>query len=140
MRTILDEINDLLEMGVGYTVRLKTIKDDILANKPLWSADVQYVEELSRVYLQNKKKQSIQNDEKIIIIGTVLALGLFFVFFIVPFPDENPTPEELTPLDSVPADVSPSPADVSPNPEKSLSVNPEFSSATVIQSSSSTQI
>jgi len=56
MRTILDEINDLLEMGVGYTVRLKTIKDDILANKPLWSADVHYVEDLSRSYLQNKKK------------------------------------------------------------------------------------
>jgi len=139
MRTILDKINDLLEMGVGYTTRLKRINDDILANKPLWSADVQYVEELSRVYLQNKKKHSIQNDEKIIIIGTVLALGLFFVFFIVPFPDDNPTPEELTPLDSVPADVSPSPVEVSPNPEKSLSVNPEFSSATVIQSSSSTQ-
>ena len=139
MRTILDKINDLLEMGVGYTTRLKRIKDDILANKPLWSADVQYVEEVSRVYLQNKKKHSIQNDEKIIIIGTVLALGLFFVFFIVPFPDDNPTPEELTPLDSVPADVSPSPVEVSPNPEKSLSVNPEFSSATVIQSSSSTQ-
>jgi hypothetical protein len=139
MRTILDKINDLLEMGVGYTTRLKRIKDDILANKPLWSADVQYVEELSRVYLQNKIKHSIQNDEKIIIIGTVLALGLFFVFFIVPFPDDNPTPEELTPLDSVPADVSPSPVEVSPNPEKSLSVNPEFSSANVIQSSSSTQ-
>jgi len=139
MRTILDKINDLLEMGVGYTTRLKRIKDDILGEKPLWSADVQYVEELSRVYLQNKKKHSIQNDEKIIIIGTVLALGLFFVFFIVPFPDDNPTPEELTPLDSVPADVSPSPVEVSPNPEKSLSVNPEFSSATVIQSSSSTQ-
>ncbi len=139
MRTILDKINDLLEMGVGYTTRLKRINDDILANKPLWSADVQYVEELSRVYLQNKKKHSIQNDEKIIIIGTVLALGLFFVFFIVPFPDDNPTPEELTPFDSVPADVSPSPVEVSPNPEKSLSVNPEFSSANVIQSSSSTQ-
>ena len=139
MRTILDEINDLLEMGVGYTVRLKTIKDDILANKPLWSADVHYVEDLSRSYLQNKKKSSMPNNEKIIIVGTVLALGLFFVFFIVPFPDDNPTPEELTPLDSVPADVSPSPVEVSPNPEKSLSVNPEFSSATVIQSSSSTQ-
>ncbi len=139
MRTILDKINDLLEMGVGYTTRLKRINDDILANKPLWSADVKYVEELSRVYLQNKKKHSIQNNEKIIIIGTVVALGLFFVFFIVPFPDDNPTPEELTPLDSVPADVSPSPVEVSPNPEKSLSVNPEFSSATVIQSSSSTQ-
>jgi len=140
-------------MGVGYTTRLKTIKDDILARKTLWSADVHYVEELSRSYLQNKKKSSMPNNEKIIIIGTVLALGLFFVFFIVPFPDDNPTPEELTPLDSVPADVSPSPAEVSPtpaevsptpaevspNPEKSLSVNPEFSSATVIQSSSSTQ-
>jgi len=139
MRTILDKINDLLEMGVGYTTRLKRINDDILAKKPLWSADVQYVEELSRVYLQNKKKHSMPNDEKIIIIGTVLALGLFFVFFIVPFPDDNPTPEELTPFDSVPADVSPSPVEVSPNPEKSLSVNPEFSSVTVIQSSSATQ-
>jgi len=139
MRTILDDINDLLEMGVGYTTRLKTIKDDILARKTLWSADVHYVENLSRAYLQNKKKSSMPNNEKIIIIGTVLALGLFFVFFIVPFPDDNPTPEELTPLDSVPADVSPSPAEVSPNPEKSLSVNPEFSSANVIQSSSSTQ-
>jgi len=126
-------------MGVGYTTRLKRINDDILANKPLWSADVQYVEELSRSYLQNRKKYSMPNNEKIIIIGTVLALGLFFVFFIVPLPDENPTPEELTPFDSVPQDVSPSPADVSSNPEKSLSVNPEFSSAAVIQSSSSTQ-
>ena len=132
MRMILDKINDLLEMGVGYPTRLKRINDDILAKKPLWSADVQYVEELSRVYLQNKKKHSIPN-EKIIIIGTVLALGLFFVFFIVPFPDENTPPEELTPLDSVPADVSPSPIEVSPDPK-------EFSSVNVIQSSSSTQI
>jgi len=139
MRTILDKINDLLEIGVGYTVRLKTIKDDILARKTLWSADVQYVEDLSRSYLQNKKKSSMPNNEKIIIAGTVLALGLFFVFFIVPLPDNNPTPEELTPIDSAPADVSPSPADVSPNPEKSLSVTPEFSSVTAIQSSSSTQ-
>ena len=126
-------------MGVGYTVRLKTIKGDIQARKTPRSADVHYVEDLSRAYLQNKKKSSMPNNEKIIIIGTVLVSGLFFVFFIVPFPDENPTPEELTPLDSVPADVSPSPAEVSPNPEKSLSVNPEFSSANVIQSSSSTQ-
>ncbi len=132
MRITLDDINDLLEMGVGYTTRLKTIKDDILTRKTLWSADVHYVEELSRVYLQNKKKHSIPN-EKIIIIGTVLALGLFFVFFIVPFPDENTPPEELTPLDSVPADVSPSPVEVSPDPK-------EFSSVNVIQSSSSTQI
>jgi len=126
-------------MGVGYTVRLKTIKDHILSGKTPWSADVQYVEELSRIYLQNKKKSSMPNNEKIIIIGTVLALGLFFVFFIVPLPDNNPTPEKFTPFDSVPEDVSPTPAEVSPNPEKSLSVNPEFSSATVIQSSSSTQ-
>ena len=126
-------------MGVGYTVRLKTIKGDIQARKTPRSADVHYVEDLSRAYLQNKKKSSMPNNEKIIIIGTVLVSGLFFVFFIVPFPDENPTPEELTPLDSVPADVSPSPVEVSTNPEKSLSVNPEFSSANVIQSSSSTQ-
>ena len=126
-------------MGVGYTVRLKTIKGDIQARKTPRSADVHYVEDLSRAYLQNKKKSSMPNNEKIIIIGTVLVSGLFFVFFIVPFPDENPTPEELTPLDSVPADVSPSPVEVSPNPEKSLSVNPEFSSTNVIQSSSSTQ-
>ena len=126
-------------MGVGYTVRLKTIKGDIQARKTPRSADVHYVEDLSRAYLQNKKKSSMPNNEKIIIIGTVLVSGLFFVFFIVLFPDENPTPEELTPLDSVTADVSPSPVEVSPNPEKSLSVNPEFSSANVIQSSSSTQ-
>ncbi len=112
-------------MGVGYSTRLKTIKDDILARKTLWSADVQYVEDLSRSYLQNKKKSSMPNNEKIIIAGTVLALGLFFVFFIVSFPDENPTPEKFTPIDSSPAEVSPNPT--------------EFSSATVIHSSSSTQ-
>jgi len=115
-------------MGVGYTTRLKIIKNDIQANKPLRSADVQYVEDLSRSYLQNKKnkkKISMPNDEKIIIIGAVLALGLFFVFFIVPLPDNIPTPEKSTRFDSAPAEVSPAPA--------------EFSSATTIHSSSSTQ-
>ena len=133
-------------MGVGQTARLKIIKDNIQANKPLWSADVHYVEELSRSYLQNKKKSSKPNNEKIIIIGAVLAFGLFFVIFIVPLPDDNPTPEELTPFDSAPADDSPGPAEVSsapaeipPTPEESLSANTEFSSANVIHSSSSTQ-
>ena len=111
-------------MRVGQTARLKIIKDNIQANKPLWSADVHYVEELSRSYLQNKKKSSKPNNEKIIIIGTVLALGLFFVFFIVPLPDDNPTPDESTPLDSDPAEVSPD--------------RTEFSSTPVIHSSSST--
>jgi len=119
-------------MGVGYTSRLKTIKDDIQARKTLWSADVHYVEGLSRSYLQNKKKSNMPNNEKIIIIGTVLALGLFFGFFIVPLPDNIPTPEKFTPIDSVPAEVSPNPAEISPNPA-------EFSSATVIHSSGSTQ-
>lgn len=131
--TILDEINDLLEMRVGQTTRLKIIKDDIQAGKSLWSADVNYVEDLSRSFLQNKKKSSKPNDEKIIIIGAVLALGLFFVFFIVPLPDNNPTPEKLTPIDSVPAEVSSTPSEVSPTPS-------EFSSASVIATSSSTQI
>lgn len=120
-------------MRVGQTTRLKTIKDDIQAGKPLWSADVNYVEDLSRSFLQNKKKSSKPNDEKIIIIGAVLALGLFFVFFIVPLPDNNPTPEKLTPIDSVPAEVSSTPSEVSPTPS-------EFSSASVIATSSSTQI
>jgi len=138
MRRILDNINDLLEMGVGQTTRLKIIKKTIQAKKPLWSADVQYVELLSRSYLQNKKKSSVSNDKKII-IGTVLALGLFFVFFIVPLPDNNSTPEESTQFDSPPVGISTTPAEVSPNPERSLSANTEFSSASVIQSSSSTQ-
>ena len=118
-------------MRVGYTTRLKTIKDDILARKTLWSADVHYVEELSRSYLQNKKKYSKPNNEKIIIIGTVLALGLFFVFFIVPLPDNNPIPEKFTPIDSGPEEGSPTPAEESSNPT-------EFSSTPIIDSSSST--
>ena len=118
-------------MGVGYTVRLKTIKGDIQARKTLRSADVHYVEDLSRAYLQNKKKSSMPNNEKIIIAGTVLALGLFFVFFIVPLPDNNPTPEKFTPIDSVPEEGSTTPAEVSSNPT-------EFSSTPVIHSSSST--
>ena len=132
-------------MGVGQTVRLKIIKDDIQSRKSLGSADVHYVEELSRSFLQNKKSDRSKN-YKIIIIGTVLALGLFFVFFIVPLPDNNPTPEELTPFDSAPADDSLNPAEVSSaltgipsTPEESLSANTEFSSANVIHSSSSTQ-
>jgi len=112
-------------MGVGYTTRLKTIKDDIQANKTLKSADVHYVEDLSSSYLQNKKKSNMPNHEKIIIIGTVLALGLFFVFFILPLPDNISTPEKFTPIDSSTAEVSPNPT--------------EFSSATVIHSSGSTQ-
>ena len=133
-------------MGVGQTVRLKIIKDDIQARKSLGSADVHYIEELSRSFLQNEKKASKPNNEKIIIIGTVLALGLFFVFFIVPLPDNNTTPEELTPFDSASADDSPytvevssDPAEIPPTPEESLSANAEFSSAAVIHSSSSTQ-
>jgi len=132
VRRILDDINDLLEMGVGYTTRLKIIKDDIQANKPPRSADVHYVEDLSKSYLQNKKKSNMPNNEKIIIIGTVLVLGLFFVFFIVPLPDNIPTPEKFTPIDSPPAEVS-------PNPTEFSSDTAEFSSDTVIHSSSSTQ-
>ena len=122
MRTILDDINDLLAMGVGQTVRLKIIKDNIQSRKSLGSADVHYVEELSRSFLQNKKKSSTLKNDKIIIIGAVLALGLFFVFFIVPLPENNPTPTEIP-----------------PTPEEALSANAEFSSANVIHSSSSTQ-
>jgi len=118
-------------MRVGYSTRLKTIKDDILARKTLRSADVHYVEELSRSYLQNRKKYSMPNNEKIIIIGTVLVLGLFFVFFIVPLPDNNPTLEKFTPIDSAPEEGSPTPAEVSSNLT-------EFSSTPVIHSSSST--
>ena len=122
MRTILDDINDLVAMGVGQTVRLKIIKDDIQSRKSLLSADVYYVEELSRSFLQNEKKSSTLKNDKIIIIGTVLALGLFFVFFIVPLPENNPTPAEIPPTS-----------------EAALSANAEFSSANVIPSSSSTQ-
>ena len=122
MRTILDDINDLVAMGVGQTVRLKIIKDDIQSRKSLLSADVYYVEELSRSFLQNEKKSSTLKNDKIIIIGTVLALGLFFVFFIVPLPENNPTPAEIPPTS-----------------EEALSANAEFSSANVIHSSSSTQ-
>ena len=129
MRTILDDINDLLEMGVGQTTRLKIIKDDIQARKTLWSADVHYVEELSRSFLQNKKNPSKSKNEKITIIGTILVLGLFFVFFIIPIPDYNTTP----------AEVSPSPAEVSPSTAEPMSDSTEFSSANVIHSSSSTQ-
>jgi len=132
-------------MGVGYTTRLKTIKGDIQARKTLWSDDVYYVEDLSRSYLHNKKKSSMPNNEKIIIIGTVLILGLFFVFFIVPLPDNNPTPEKLTPIDSVPAEVSstpsevsPTPSEVSPTPSEVSPTPSEFSSASVIATSSST--
>jgi len=58
-------------MGIGQTTRLKIIKKTIQAKKPLWSTDVQYVEQLSSFYLQNKKKSSVSNDKKKI-IGTVL--------------------------------------------------------------------
>ena len=126
-------------MGVGQTVRLKIIKDDIQSRKSLGSADVHYVEELSRSFLQTEKKSSTLKNDKIIIIGTVLVLGLFFVFFIVPLPDDNPNPEELTPFDSAPAEVSSSPAEIPPTPEESLSANTEFSSANIIHSSSSSQ-
>ena len=109
-------------MGVGQTVRLKIIKDDIQSRKSLLSADVYYVEELSRSFLQNEKKSSTLKNDKIIIIGTVLALGLFFVFFIVPLPENNPTPAEIPPTS-----------------EEALSANAEFSSANVIHHTSSTQ-
>jgi hypothetical protein len=146
VRTLLDDINDLLAMGVGQTVRLKIIKDEIQSRKSLGSADVHYVEELSRSFLQTEKKSSTLKNDKIIIIGAALALGLFFVFFIVPLPDDNPTPEEITPLDSATADdlpasaeVSSAPEEIPPTLEESLSANTEFSSANVIHSSSSTQ-
>jgi hypothetical protein len=132
LRSLIDDINDLLAMGVGQTARLKIIKDTIQTRKSLWSADVHYVEELSRSFLQNKRKSSMPKNDKIIIIGTMLALGLFFVFFIVPLPDNNPTHEGLTPFDSAPTEIP-------PTPEESLSANTEFSSANIIHSSSSTQ-
>jgi hypothetical protein len=152
VRTILDDINDLLALGVGQTVRLKIIKDTIQSRKPLWSVDVHYVEELSRSFLQNKKKSNMPKNEKMIIIGTVLALGLFFVFVIIPLPENNEIPEKLTPEDSIPEEIlsetsggESSLLETTPNPKdefldlgESLLNNAEFSSATIIQSSSST--
>ena len=147
MRTILEDINDLLEMGVGQTVRLKIIKDGILARSPLSPADMRYVEELSRSFLQNKNSSKPKN-EKIIIIGIFFALGLFFVFFIIPLPENSLTPEDSLPeeISIEPSSGKPSTPELAPNPEKkspdstdSSSNNEEFSSATVIQSSSSTQ-
>ncbi len=152
MPTILDDINDLLNLVVGQTVRLQKIKETIQSKKPLWSADVHYVEELSRSFLQNKKKSSMLKNEKIIITGTIFALGLFFVFFIIPSPESNVTLEKLTPLDSIPEEMStessggesspletaPNPEDEFPDPDESSLNNAEFSSANIIQSSSST--
>ncbi len=52
---MIDDINDLLVMGVGQTVRLKIIKDDIQSRKSLGPADVHYVEELSGLFFKLKK-------------------------------------------------------------------------------------
>ena len=147
MPTILDNINDLLNLGVGQTVRLQKIKDTIQSRKPLWSADVHYVEELSRSFLQNKKKSSMPKNEKMIIFGTVLAIGLFFVFVIIPSPESNVTLEKSTPEEissetlggeSSPLETVPNPEDEFPDPDESSLNNGEFSSANIIQSSSST--
>lgn len=152
MPTILDDINDLLALGVGQTVRLQKIKDTIQSRKPLWSADVHYVEELSRSFLQNNKKSSMPKNEKMIIIGTVLAIGLFFVFVIIPSPESDMTLEKFTPEESIPEEISsetlggesspletvPNPEDEFPDPGESSLNNGEFSSDNIIQSSSST--
>jgi hypothetical protein len=156
MRTILDDINDLLNLGVGQTVRLQKIKATIQSKKPLWSADIHYVEELSRSFLQNKKKSGMLKNEKMIIIGTVLAIGFFFVFAIIPLPENDMTQEKLTLEDSIAEEtpseevqsktsdiesgleIAPSPEDKIPDYEESSINNQEFSSANIIQSSSST--
>ena len=194
MRSLVDDIDDLLNLGVGHTPRLEKIKKNIKAKKSLWEADVLYVKQLSDFYLRSKsasdkslelnkdlkiipktnedkpaekltyskeesdKEEAPNNpkDEKIILIVTSLALGLFFVFIIFSPPEENLTPNELVPSDSLPEDLpntviqnldpgtlSNFSSEDNPTPtEENLSDSPpvKFSSNTMVQSSDATKI
>ncbi|EPA04634.1 hypothetical protein BG20_I0938 [Candidatus Nitrosarchaeum limnium BG20] len=51
MRSILDDIDELLKMDVGYIRRLEKIKKTIQRNSSLWDADLRYVEQLAKHYL-----------------------------------------------------------------------------------------
>lgn len=194
MRSLIDDIDDLLNLGVGHTPRFEKIKKNIKAKKPLWEADVLYVKQLSDFYLHSKsasdeslesnkdlkinpktnedkpvekltssKEESDKGenpdspkDEKIILIVTSLALGLFFVFIIFSPPEENLTPNELVPSDSLPEDLSNtviqnldleiisnfSSEDNTTSTEENFSDSPpvKFSSNTMVQSSNATKI
>ncbi|CAD6518887.1 Glycosyltransferase (fragment) [metagenome] len=51
MRSLLDDIDELLKMDVGYPRRLEKIKKTIHQKSPIWDADLRYVEQLAKHYL-----------------------------------------------------------------------------------------
>jgi len=67
LRSIIDDINELLKMDVGYVRRLEKIKKLLQQNIPLWDADLRYVEQLATHYLEETcdypQKKIIRNIE-----------------------------------------------------------------------------
>lgn len=64
--SILDKVNILLNLQVGDTSRLEHVKKMILEDKPLYSSDKQYVENLASMYI-NDNQEKTESEESVLV-------------------------------------------------------------------------
>ena len=62
MASHLDDVNELLKLNKGDIGRLKFIKDSLEKNKPLYSSDKEYLENLTDQYLKEKIQEARTSD------------------------------------------------------------------------------
>lgn len=60
---MLDDIEKLLNLGVGYAPRLNKIKRNLKNKQPLWPADSLYVKQLSEHYLHSTPSKDTSTKE-----------------------------------------------------------------------------
>ncbi|MGI0057325.1 MAG: hypothetical protein ACREAK_08130 [Nitrosarchaeum sp.] len=65
--SLLDTINILLNLEVGDTSRLEHIKDMILKDKPLYTSDKQYVQNLASIYINDNQTKTDTEQPRLLI-------------------------------------------------------------------------
>ena len=60
---IVDEVNELLRLGVGDVFRLEHIKQSYIHNKTLWDSDQKYLADMKEKYLVRIKPPEEQQEE-----------------------------------------------------------------------------
>lgn len=77
---IVDDVNALLNLGVGDSYRLEHIKQSYIQNKTIWITDQRYLENMKKNILLNiltfkkslrKKLKILQKMKKRFIVGSV---------------------------------------------------------------------
>jgi len=65
---IVDEVNELLRLGVGDVFRLEHIKQSYIHNKTLWDSDQKYLAELKEKYLVRIKPEEEEKEDHLTLI------------------------------------------------------------------------